>query len=78
MEKLSIPKVYGVVTVGKRGQVVIPAQIRKDYQINPGDKLFVIAKDPGPVAFVPTQKFSKFLEHTAQLAEIIKSSNVKS
>ena len=76
MEKLSIPKVYGAVTVGERGQVVIPAKIRKDYQINPGDKLFVIAKEPGPIAFIPTQEFSKFLEHTVKLSEIIKN-NVK-
>ncbi len=32
---------YGTVTVGERGQVVVPAQARADLDINPGDKLLV-------------------------------------
>ena len=32
---------YGTVTVGERGQVVVPAQARTDLDINPGDKLLV-------------------------------------
>jgi AbrB family looped-hinge helix DNA binding protein len=32
---------YGSVTVGERGQVVIPANARKTFQIDPGDKLLV-------------------------------------
>ena len=32
---------YGSVTVGERGQMVIPAQARKDFAIKPGDKLLV-------------------------------------
>jgi AbrB family looped-hinge helix DNA binding protein len=32
---------YGSVTVGERGQVVIPADARKTFRIEPGDKLLV-------------------------------------
>lgn len=32
---------YGHVTVGERGQVVIPAEARKQFGILPGDKLLV-------------------------------------
>ena len=32
---------YGTVTVGERGQIVIPAQARADLDINPGNKLLV-------------------------------------
>ncbi|MCK4325006.1 MAG: AbrB/MazE/SpoVT family DNA-binding domain-containing protein [Armatimonadetes bacterium] len=32
---------YGTVTVGERGQIVVPAQARADLDINPGDKLLV-------------------------------------
>jgi AbrB family looped-hinge helix DNA binding protein len=32
---------YGSVTVGERGQVVIPAELRKRYGMAPGDKLLV-------------------------------------
>jgi len=32
---------YGSITVSKRGQVVIPAEARKDFNIKTGDKLLV-------------------------------------
>lgn len=37
---------YGAVTVGERGQVVIPAAARKRFDIEPGDKLLIMG-DPG-------------------------------
>jgi AbrB family looped-hinge helix DNA binding protein len=37
---------YGSVTVGERGQVVIPAEARKRFRIEPGDKLLIMG-DPG-------------------------------
>jgi AbrB family looped-hinge helix DNA binding protein len=33
---------YGSVTVGERGQIVIPAEARSDMNIEPGDKLLVM------------------------------------
>lgn len=33
---------YGSATVGERGQVVIPAEARKQLDINPGDKVLVL------------------------------------
>lgn len=33
---------YGSVTVGERGQIVIPAEARADLDIKPGDKLLII------------------------------------
>ncbi len=35
-------EVYGSVKVGERGQVVIPSQARKEYDIKPGDLLIVV------------------------------------
>jgi AbrB family looped-hinge helix DNA binding protein len=35
--------IYGTVKVGDRGQVVIPAKARKDFNIRPGDLLLVVA-----------------------------------
>ena len=32
---------YGAVTLGERGQVVIPAEARKNHNLRPGDKLLV-------------------------------------
>ncbi len=37
---------FGAVTVGERGQVVIPAAARKRFNIEPGDKLLIMG-DPG-------------------------------
>ncbi len=34
-------KFYGSVTVSERGQIVVPAEARKDFSIKPGDKLLV-------------------------------------
>lgn len=36
---------FGHVTVGERGQVVIPVEARKQFKISPGDKLLVF-RDP--------------------------------
>lgn len=33
---------YGIVTVGERGQIVIPKEARDQFNIKPGDKLIVI------------------------------------
>ncbi|MFA5113808.1 MAG: AbrB/MazE/SpoVT family DNA-binding domain-containing protein [Candidatus Margulisiibacteriota bacterium] len=33
---------YDTVTVGERGQVVIPAKARRDFKIKAGDKLVVL------------------------------------
>ena len=33
---------YGSVTVSERGQIVIPAEARKDFNIQTGDKLLVM------------------------------------
>ncbi|MGD9117555.1 MAG: AbrB/MazE/SpoVT family DNA-binding domain-containing protein [Dehalococcoidia bacterium] len=35
------PKFYGSTTVGERGQVVIPAEARRDFELTPTTKLLV-------------------------------------
>lgn len=37
----TMPKFYGSVTVGERGQVVIPVEARKEFRLEPGAKLLV-------------------------------------
>lgn len=32
---------YGIVTVGERGQIVLPKEAREQFNIRPGDKLMV-------------------------------------
>jgi AbrB family looped-hinge helix DNA binding protein len=41
------PKFAGAVTVGKRGQIVIPAEVRTQLLIGPGDKVLVFTRGDG-------------------------------
>ena len=48
MEKISDEDWYvGTVTVGERGQVVIPAEARKKLDIHSGDKLLLMSQPGG-------------------------------
>ncbi len=42
-----VPKFYGSTTVGERGQVVIPAAARRDFQITPATRLLVFGSHGG-------------------------------
>jgi AbrB family looped-hinge helix DNA binding protein len=41
------PKFFGSTTVGDRGQIVLPAELRKEYNIEAGDKLLVVGMPGG-------------------------------
>jgi len=59
-------KVYGTVTVGERGQVVIPAEVRKSFKIKSGDKLIVFGKH-NRVSLIRAEEFDKFLNEAAEM-----------
>ena len=40
-------KFYGASTIGERGQIVIPAEARKDYDITPATKLLFFGSHGG-------------------------------
>lgn len=50
--------IFGVVTVGDKGQVVIPAKARRIFSISPGDQLVVLGDEAQGLAL---QKSSDFL-----------------
>ena len=57
------PKFFSTVTVGERGQVVIPKEARKFLDIKAGDKL-VVASGPGGkklIKLVPADEIAQFL-----------------
>ena len=76
------PKLYGSVTVAERGQVVIPAEARRDLKMGPSTKLLVFS---GPekrgLMFVKAETMTEFIAHaTAMLSQferILKSSPAK-
>jgi len=72
MKAFKEPKMFGAVTVGERGQVVIPAKVRKLYKIASGDTLIVFAKQGGPIGLVPADEFTSFLERAAAMLAKVK------
>jgi len=67
-------KAYGAVTVGERGQLVIPAELRRALKIKSGDQLMVFAKpDKKVINLMPTKDFTEFLEKAAKLITKLES-----
>lgn len=64
-------KFYGSVTVGERGQIVIPAQARRDHGIAPGDKLIVLGSLDG-LALMGADRLLDLLGDTNVLAEHVR------
>ena len=49
--------VFGVVTVGEKGQVVIPAKARKIFNIKAGDQLVVLGDESQGLALLKSENF---------------------
>ena len=52
--------VFGMVKVGDKGQIVIPANARKIFDIQPGDNLLILGDEEQGIAIL---KEKSFLEH---------------
>ncbi|MBE6876358.1 MAG: helix-turn-helix domain-containing protein [Ruminococcus sp.] len=52
---------FGIVKVGEKGQIVIPVQARKVFQISPGDNLFVLGDDVQGLALIKESDFLNLL-----------------
>jgi len=76
MLKFQGPKVYGSVTVGERGQIVIPVGVRKSHRIKAGDRLIVIVKPDGPIGLIPADQLNGLLSHMTEMAAIIKKEKI--
>ena len=48
---------FGMVTVGEKGQIVIPAKARKLFDISPGDQLVVLGDETQGMAIMKTEHF---------------------
>lgn len=76
-------KFYGSITVSERGQVVIPAEARADFDIKTGDKLLVLADLEKGIVFTKSNfilsMFGGTLEATQKLNSLInrKKKNTK-
>jgi len=68
-------KFYGSVTVGERGQVSLPVELRKKQGIKTGDKLLVLGrdeKDASGVFLMKADMLSKMMERFKDLERIMR------
>ena len=74
----AIPKFYGATTIGERGQVVVPAEARKDLNLSPSTKVMVFG---GPIGegllIVKADSIAEMLAHANKMLsgveEVLKS-----
>lgn len=60
-----------IVTVGERGQIVIPAAIREQTGLQAGDKLMVFVKHSEMICLIQTSSMRKLVDIlTEQLGEL--------
>ena len=53
---------FGVVTVGDKGQIVIPVRARRVFNISPGDQLMVLGDENSGIALVNAEFFMSVAE----------------
>ena len=55
-------KYAGAVTVGTKGQIVIPKEVRAMFGIEPGDTLILLADETRGIAIPPRDTFRECIE----------------
>ena len=57
--------IFGVVKVGEKGQIVIPRDARKIYDIKPGDTLMMLGDQRG-MALLKTEVFQNAIDQAME------------
>ena len=57
--------IFGVVKVGDKGQIVIPKDARKVYDIKPGDALLMLGDQKG-IALLKTEIFQNAIDQAME------------
>jgi AbrB family looped-hinge helix DNA binding protein len=57
--------IFGVVKVGDKGQIVIPKDARKQYNIQPGDALLLLGDQKG-MALLKTEIFQQAIDQAME------------
>ena len=70
-EGLGVPPkgkhIFGVVTVGDKGQIVIPAKARKLFSIKAGDQLVVLGDEAQGIALLKSDSFLQFADEIRKM-----------
>lgn len=54
------PGIFGSVTVGERGQIVIPKDAREQFGIHPGDRLLILGHPAKGIMLAKAEKLREF------------------
>lgn len=60
---------FGIVTVGDKGQIVIPAKARKMFNISAGDELVVLGDETQGMAIIKAQHFLSLADMIRKLGQ---------
>ena len=52
--------VFGLVKVGEKGQIVIPAEARKTFGIKPGDSVMLVGDEKTGLALLTSESLKQF------------------
>ena len=55
-------RLYGTTTMGARGQVVIPAEARKELKLKPGDQLLVMGRFNKALGLMKTEDLAGIIQ----------------
>ncbi len=64
---------YGTVTIGERGQVVIPSEAREAMGLKKGEKLLAFGMGHEMLALTKLSKLEQFEAHLASRLEVIRT-----
>lgn len=68
------PMFIGSTTMGERGQIVIPKEIREIYNLKKGDHFVAVVQHKDIIALIPMEKAKDMLKHmTEQLDNVLKT-----
>lgn len=63
--------IFGTVTVGEKGQIVIPVKARRIFHIKPGDNLIVLGDEEKGLALLNTDIFLESFKANSEREDIV-------
>ena len=66
------PHIWGITTMGERGQVVIPASVREEMHLEKGDKIIVVSKGQKFIGLVKESEMTGLLKNWLKKIEKLK------
>ena len=74
MEAIFQGKAYGAVSVGAKGQIVIPSELRKELNIKAGEQLMIFAKtDKNLISMMHARDFSALMQRAVKIISTLEA-----